>query len=191
MVNNRKVNKGKKQAIDAGRAALRTAHPHRAAEVNSVLGDNNEDDADGDDDEDYTQFTPYAMSPITTRGATPIKRRNSSISRDSPAPKKTKRTSNSRYQVNEHGVMVDTGNSYKKARIPQELSRTLNGSRASVNRAQPTATNYFTGLDQDHGTDHNETDATQIYSVRGGLHGSGDFSSGFQGNHLGGYQGYN
>ena len=113
MVNNRKVNKGKKVAIEAGREALKAVTPHQTGETGSEFGfyghNDDDDDAEGEDDDDYGRVGQDFLSSVSPRsGLTALS--NKRAASNGPTyragtPKRTKRLS--KYQLNANGEMVE------------------------------------------------------------------------------------
>lgn len=156
MVNNRKVNKGKKQAIDAGRAALKAVNPQQAGETSSELGyygQNDEEDAAGDDDDDYTQLGQDMQSSVSPSvGRTPLSNKRAASNGPNyrgSTPKKAKRPS--KYQLNDQGQMVqvgDDGVASQTRRLSQATPHAQRSNRSSANYSQPAFAGYtFSGAD--------------------------------------------
>ena len=204
MVNNRKVNKGKKHAIEAGRNALKIAH--NTGDLGSTMGGDAEmehDDADGEEDDVYSQSgfrLPSSLSPSVAPASNPRKRPayTPNIGSDElvdathydHAIRKPKRHSNSRYQVNQDGQMVDVKGSemrYAPQIAPQSQAR----ARSSSVRSQNDATNEH-GMTRDHriNTDHIVHGDPTTHHGQGGFQGTGAFGggsfAGFQGAQFGG-----
>ena len=201
MVNNRKVNKGKKYAIEAGRNALK--HAHNTSDLGSMMGDDAEiehDDADGEEDDEYSQSgfrLQSSLSPIVAPASNPRKRARPSytpkIGSDElvdaahceSAIKKAKRNSNSRYQVNHLGEMVDVKASEMR-HAPQISPPSHVRDRSSSVRSQNDATNGY-DMTRDHrmNTDHIVQGDPTIQHGQGGFQGTGAYGGGS----LGGFQG--
>lgn len=206
MVNNRKVNKGKKHAIEAGRNALKIAH--NTGDLGSTMGGDAEiehDDADGEEDDDYSQSgfrLPSSLSPSVAPANNPRKRARPSytpkIGSDElvdathyeSAIKKPKRQSNSRYQVNQSGQMVDVRASEMR-HAPQIAPQSHVRARSSSVRSQNDATNEY-DMTRDHriNTDHIVHGDPTTHQGQGGFPGTGAFGGGsfggFQGAQFGG-----
>lgn len=201
MVNNRKVNRGKKQAIEAGREALKLANTGDVADDAEI----EDDDADGDDDEDYGQnILQSSLSPTAGRAITASKRARPSYAPkvgsensndptyDEPTTKKAKRPSNSRYQINERGEMVDLGVSpgMRRAQIaPQSHLR----NRSSSARPQAAVSSgYPMAIDDRINSSHTARDESTIRLGQSGYAESGSFGDEFSGSfpnaHSGGGQ---
>ena len=190
MVNNRKVNKGKKHAIEAGREALKLASTGENADEAEI----EDDDADGDDDEDYGQTVlQSSLSPSAGRAITAHKRARPSYapkvgSEDSNDPsyeesatKKAKRPSNSRYQVNERGEMVDLGVSprVRRAQIVPQSNQRQRSLSARPQAAVPAG--YPLGIDSRINAGHTARDEPTIRHGQGGYVEAGSFGSEFAG----------
>ena len=200
VVNNRKVNKGKKYAIEAGRNALKVAH--NTGDLGSMMGDDAEiehDDADGDEDDDFSQSgfrLPSSLSPSVAAANNSKKRARPSYTpnigsdelvdatHSEPTIKKAKRASNSRYQVNEFGEMVDVKASEMR-RTPQIAPQSHVRNRSSSVRSQNDATNgYDMARDQRINTHQNVHGDPTTHHGQGGFQGTGAF--GFPGAQFGG-----
>ena len=162
MINNRKVNKGKKEAIEQGRKALKekskiSGRPY--ADFKTETEDEFQDDGlDGDyeeDDETYMDSHNLPIYPQPTlnygnsgskRGRRPQARQMSSddstdLTYGVPPPKKAKK-SGSMYQLNERNEMVDTSATRKSGRISQPIARRAIQNRRSSQLYQPSLSDY-------------------------------------------------
>lgn len=113
------MNKGKKAAIEEGRLAMnRKAHGKSQRTTRASMGDD-DDELDAEHDSDHEDFDhEYDVmmsnaSQIVPRSREKISRTNRTSSEDTydrevSAPKRTKRASRSKYQLNENNEMVDT-----------------------------------------------------------------------------------
>ena len=205
MVNNRKVNKGKKQAIEAGRYALKTANNTGGGDLGSMMGDDAEmehDDADGEEEDEYSQSgfrLQSSLSPSVAPAINSKKRARPSYTpnigsdelvdaaRCEPAIKKAKRPSNSRYQVNHLGEMVDV-KAPEMRRTPQIAPQANVRNRSSSVRSQNDATNGYE-MTRNHGinTDHTVHGDSTTHHGQSGFQGTGNFG-GFHGAQFGGGQ---
>lgn len=165
MVNNRKVNKGKKEAIEQGRKALKEKARVRGQAYNEFKhetedeypDDGYEDGEFEEDDETYGEQhglpsypspTPNYGNPIHKRGRQTAARQMSSddstdLTYGVPPSKRTKK-SGSMYQLNERNEMVDTsatGATRKSARTSQTMARRAIQNRRGSNY-QPTLSDY-------------------------------------------------
>ena len=205
VVNNRKVNKGKKYAIEAGRNALKVAH--HTGDLGSMMGDDEveHDDADGEEDDDYSQSgfrLPCSLSPSVAPANNSKKRARPSYTPNigadeladtihgESALKKSKRPSNSRYQVNHLGEMVDVkASEMRRSPYIQPQSHVRN--RSSSARSQNEATNEY-DMTRDHriNTDQTAHGDPSTHHSQGGFQGTGAFGGGsfggFQGAQFGG-----
>ena len=209
MVNNRKVNKGKKLAIEAGREALKSVHPQRAGETNSDLGSyghNDEDDAEGEEDDDYSRFAHNlhsSISPSVGQAAFSNKR----VASNGPnyrgsTPKKAKRPS--KYQLNEQGEIVevsDDGVTNRIRRISQAMPQQQTSNRSSSHGHQAGLAGELAYSGADFESDYNADGEHTVHHTQGvfprqggipghgAVHGQGSFRySVFQGPRLGSAQ---
>lgn len=202
MVNNRKVNSGKKKAIEAGREAL------KATKGGITTGDDAQDedeDADGDDDDDFDQIEfqlPSSISPSVSQGPTTNKRVRQSVTSkisseepndpkygESPS-KKVKHTSNSRYQSNERGELTDVG-VYSAVRRNSHTTPQSQG-RDRASGAHPHSASrggYPMVIDNRFNAGRTAIDDATLHHHHGGRVGSGAFDDGFAGGFQGAYFG--
>ncbi|MCJ1468022.1 hypothetical protein MMC07_006648 [Pseudocyphellaria aurata] len=115
--NNRKVNHGKKEAIDKGREALGEKGHGKGRRTTKVTQDESDDEFERDDDEDGSPASAQTHSKkrSLSRSHAPIPRRQASADdphdqsyREGSAPKRARRPSRSVYQLNKNNQMIDT-----------------------------------------------------------------------------------
>ncbi|KAL8788955.1 MAG: hypothetical protein Q9195_007071 [Heterodermia aff. obscurata] len=200
VVNNRKVNKGKKYAIEAGRNALKIAN---TGDLGSMMGDDAEiehDDADGEEDDVYSRGSfrlPSSLSPSVAPVSNPKKRaRPSYIGSDElvdathyQSAAKRPKPSNSRYQVNHLGEMVDV-KAPKNRRALQAAPQSHIRNRSSSVRSQSDAANgYDMTQDQRVNPDQIVNGDPTTHHGQGGFQGTEAFGGGsfgsFQGAQFG------
>ena len=173
MINNRKVNKGKKEAIEQGRKALKEKaksrgqpFPELKTETEDEFQDDGREDSDFEEDEEtypelhgipsYAAPGPNYANPVNKRGRQMLARHMSSDDSTDPTygvppPKKAKKTT-SMYQLNDRNEMVDTSTTRKGHRTSQPISRRAIQNRRSSQTYQPTLSDYNnsgTELDSD------------------------------------------
>lgn len=109
--NNRKVNFGKKEAIDKGREALgekalKTRRPSK------VAFEDTDEELEGEHDNEYGTHAGALLHGAKKHSSAQRRRSQAACDDQSygegPAPKKAKRSSSSMYQLNEHNQMIDT-----------------------------------------------------------------------------------
>ncbi|KAL8831946.1 MAG: hypothetical protein Q9191_000586 [Dirinaria sp. TL-2023a] len=153
VINNRKVNQGKKEAIEQGRKALAKAKAKK--HVGQSLKSEMEDEAyneydDGEYEEDEGAWDEYGAAPYSspapaypsavkrTRQA-PARQISSEDSADltyrGPPAKRTKKSS--KYQLNERNEMVDMSELEKERRGAQSVSRRAMQNHRSASGFQP------------------------------------------------------
>lgn len=113
--NNKKVNYGKKKAIEAGRKAMSHSIQAQRSTRNFV---DDEDDLDADYDSDQAghsqDHTGVMLNPNQSHEDFSRMNRTNSLEvqdqsyREGSVPKRAKKPSRSIYQMNEHGQMIDT-----------------------------------------------------------------------------------
>lgn len=132
--NNRKVNLGKKEAIDKGREALGEKGRGKGRRTTKVVQEDTDDDFEGDDDEYGSQAgaqmynskkrsVSYSNAPNSRRRQASTDDPRDQSYREGSASKKVKRASRSVYQLNDQNQMVDTSQQQLKAeRGPMQQS---------------------------------------------------------------------
>lgn len=113
ITNNRKVNRGKKLAIEKGREALGQEGRLRRFTKISSHGETEDDDQDAENESfDEDQYdTLIKRSSTVLPSISPGGDRRDSSHCEGPAPKRAKRASRSKYQLNERNEMIDTSES--------------------------------------------------------------------------------
>lgn len=155
MINNRKVNQGKKEAIEQGRKALAKQKAKKQlgqnlkAEVeDDVYNDFEDAEFEEDDEGNWEEYSARAYSspgPVYPNSMnkrmrqTPARQISSEDSADptyrGPIAKRARK--NSKYQLNERNEMVDTSEIPKERRVSQPASRRAMQNRRSVSHYQP------------------------------------------------------
>lgn len=167
VINNRKVNRGKKEAIEQGRRALAAKQKAKKRPVRMVKSEiedevyNHDEDADYDEDDDFnwddlsphSRASPARASTFSNTNSnnkrarrTPARRISSDDSADptyrgSPQPQKKPRKS-SKYQLNDVGVMVDKTAPENQRGGSQSLSQQALLRTASLSRPHRSANIY-------------------------------------------------
>lgn len=162
MINNRKVNKGKKEAIEQGRKALRENRKPGAqsTDLKTEFDDDYVDDGLEDvfyDEGDDTSAEPHGLpsypapalmygSQISKRSRPTAARQMSSddstdLTYSVPASKKAKKNT-SMYQLNARNEMVDLSVSRKGRRTSQPIARRAIQNRRFSQTNQPNLSDY-------------------------------------------------
>lgn len=162
MINNRKVKKGKKEAIEQGRKALRDNRKPGAqsTDLKTEFDDDYVDDGLEDvfyDEDDDTSAEPHGLpsypAPALTYGnqiskrSRPIAARQMSsddstdLTYGTPPSKKAKKNT-SMYQLNDRNEMVDLSISRKGRRATQPIARRAIQNRRSSQTYPPNLSDY-------------------------------------------------
>lgn len=181
MINNRKVNKGKKVAIEAGREALKAVTPHQTGETGSEFGfygqNEEDDDAEGEDDDDYGRVGQNFLSSVSpSSGLAALSNKRAASNGPTYRASTPKRAKNSKYQLNTKGEMVEITPGDTAIRMRQGSQGTPQqqpSRRGSANQYQNAVTNDYHGAHFD--TDYNALDG--IYQGQDQLSGPGGLLS--------------
>lgn len=162
MINNRKVNKGKKEAIEQGRKALREHRKPGAqsSDLKTEFDDEYVDDGLEDvycDEDDEISAEPHSLpsypaqalvygNQINKRNRPATTRQMSSddstdLTYGVPPSKKVKKNT-SMYQLNDRNEMVDLSISRKGRRTSQPIARRAIQNRRSSQTYQPNSSDY-------------------------------------------------
>ena len=169
MINNRKVNKGKKKAIEAGREALKAVNPHATGDTGSDFGtyaqNDDDDDAEGEDDDDYGRVGQDFVSSVSpSSGLGPLSRKRAASNdltyrASTPQNKRTKRPS--KYQLNPNGEMVEVNHDDTAVRMrrgSQGTPQQQPGRRLSANPYQNAVADGYNYHGTHFNTDYNVLD---------------------------------
>lgn len=130
ITNNRKVNKGKKLAIEKGREALgQEGKSRRSVKVLSHVDTDDEQDAENESFDEEQYETLLKRSSATLHQSRSPGDSHDPSYREGSAPKRVKRASRSKYQLNEKNEMIDTSESpvtyptYRNQNVTRGTSR--------------------------------------------------------------------